>query len=66
MFKNLAEARDTQMGTITYNFADGTKQVCPINQAVFFDERGRKKQLNQVMEVFNSTAWDLGAISFEI
>lgn len=54
------------MNTITYSFADGTKQVQPVNKEVYFAERGRKRSFNEILEVFKSTASDKKAISFTI
>jgi len=65
MYKQLSQIRETGQGSVTYNFADGTKQVATINSQVFYDEKGRKKDLNVVVSIFQSTAHDLKAISFE-
>lgn len=65
-FKRLADARDNGTGVITYTFADNTKLVANINQEVFKDERGRKRNLNIVAQIFKDTASDLKAIAIEI
>jgi hypothetical protein len=64
MFKQLALIRALQQGCVTYNFADGTKQVSQINNSIFYDDKGRKVDLNNVMKIFQTTAWDLKATSF--
>lgn len=67
MFKKLAELRESGQGSISYIFENGTKQVANINPQIFVDERsGRDKSLNDIMNIFNTTAHDLGAKSFEI
>lgn len=65
-FKKLANARDLDNGVVTYHFADNTKLVAPINSGIFKDERGRRRNLNQVAQIFKDTAWDLKAIAVEI
>ena len=65
MYKQLSQIRETGQGSVTYIFADGTKQVSNINSQIFYDEKGRKKDLNAVVNVFQTTAHDLKAISFE-
>ena len=52
--------------TVTYHFADGTKQVCAINPQVLYGERGRRRAMHEIESVFATTAHDLGATSFEI
>jgi len=49
-----------ELTTVTYNFADNTKVVQPINKQAMFDEKGRKRSLNQLEHVFNTTANDKG------
>ena len=53
-------------GTITYHFADDTKQVFQINKEVFFNERGKSRSLEDVLEVFTSIQHDLKATSFTL
>lgn len=65
MYKQLANIRFTGQGSVTYSFADGTKQVSSINSTIFLNEKGKQLNLNSVMEVFQDTAHDLGAIKFE-
>lgn len=65
MFKQLSQIRESGQGTVTYTFADGTKQVSDINSKVFYGDKGQKRSLDQVMAVFQSTAHDLKAVSFE-
>lgn len=54
------------MTTVTYIFADGTKQVCQINNAIKYNEKGRLRSPLEIIKVFETTAHDLGAISFEL
>lgn len=54
------------MTTITYHFEDGTKQVSQINNAVLFDDKGKKRTAEQINNVFETTRHDLGAVSFEL
>ncbi len=53
-------------GTVTYHFDDDTKQVSQINKEVFFNERGKSRSPQDVLEVFTSTQHDLGATSFTL
>lgn len=53
-------------GTVTYYFADDTKQVSQINKEIFFNEKGKRKNIQDVLEVFTSTQHDLKAISFTL
>lgn len=64
MFKQLANIRATGQGSVTYSFEDGTKQVANINTVIFYNEKGKQLNLNNVMEIFQSTAHDLRAKSF--
>jgi len=67
MFKKLAEIRATGQGSVAYIFENGSTQSANINPQIFVDERsGRDKSLNDVMNIFNTTAHDLGAKSFEL
>jgi hypothetical protein len=55
-----------ELSTVTYHFADGTKQVSGINNQVLVNEKGRARSQEQINEVFKDTMHDLGAISFEL
>ena len=55
-----------EYSTVTYHFEDGTKQVSSINNAVLFNEKGRRRSQKEINQVFEDTMWDLGAIKFEI
>lgn len=55
-----------ELTTVTYHFEDGGKQVANIGNAVLKDEKGRTRSQQQIMEVFETTAHDLGAIKFEV
>lgn len=50
---------------VTYHFADGTKQVCNINSAVLFDEKGRRRPSAILEHICETTAHDIGAVSYE-
>lgn len=52
--------------TVTYNFADNTKIVQPIGKDMFTDSRGRKITMNEVHNIFRTTASDKGAISYDL
>ena len=49
-----------QLTTVTYIFTDNTKVVQPIGKKAFFDEKGRKRSIQQLEHVFNTTALDKG------
>ena len=53
-------------GTITYHFENGSKIVLNINKEVFVNEKGRERSLERVLAIFESTAHDLGAKSFNL
>lgn len=53
------------LSTVTYHFEDGTKQVSQINKQIYYDEKGRKRSIEQIEKVFTDTAHDLGAIKVE-
>ena len=53
-------------GTVTYHFKDGTRQVSEISKNVFINEKGRQRELHEVVKIFETTAHDLGAISYEL
>lgn len=56
-----------EMDTVTYSFADGTKQVQPINKEAFFsDNKGKIRSSNEMFELFKQTGLDRGAVSFTI
>lgn len=55
-----------ELTTVTYNFKDNTKVVQHIGKNIHFDERGRKRSIGEIMNIFHTTAWDKGAISFTL
>jgi hypothetical protein len=65
MFKQLGLIRENGGGRITYIFADGSKTASDINGNIFLDEKGRRRKLDAVMDIFQSTAHDMRAVSFE-
>lgn len=52
--------------TVTYHFADGTKQISNINKEMLINERGRQRSMEELNKIFLDIQHDLGAISFEI
>lgn len=54
-----------EISTVTYHFADGTKQVSQITDQSQFDEKGRKRNRQSYEKLFSETAHDIGADSFE-
>ncbi len=52
--------------TVTYHFADDTKQISSINKEMLTDERGRQRSMEQLNKIFLDTQHDLGAVSFEL
>jgi hypothetical protein len=54
-----------EFNTVTYGFADGTYQVCNINEQVAFNEKGRRRSIGEISKIFEDTAHDMGAISFK-
>jgi len=55
-----------ELTTVTYYFADNTKQISNVNRAVLFDEKGRRRSEEQINKIFIDTQHDLGAISFKL
>lgn len=60
----MKKQQNLEMDTITYSFADGTKQVQPINKEIFIaDHKGRKRSHNEVIDILRQNGIDRGAIS---
>jgi hypothetical protein len=53
-------------GIITYHFENGSKQVTNINSQLFTNEKGRRRDLTDVVNTINCNMHDLGATSFTI
>jgi hypothetical protein len=52
--------------TVTYHFENGAKQICAINDKVIYNVKGRLRNRNELLDIFTTTAHDLGAIKFEL
>lgn len=52
--------------TVTYNFTDGTKVVQPISKDVLFGYKGKKRSFNEILDIFQTTAYDKKATSFTL
>lgn len=52
--------------TVTYHFADDTKQISSINKEMLVNEKGRQRSMEELNKIFLDTQHDLGAISFEL
>ena len=52
--------------TVTYNFADGTKVVQPITNQSLLSEKKGNKSTNEMHNMFQTTAWDKGALSYSL
>jgi len=52
--------------TVTYHFADNTKQISNINKEMLVNERGRQRSMEELNKIFLDIQHDLGAISFEL
>lgn len=65
LYTKLADIR-ANGGTVTYKLSDNSFIKNPVNPQVFKDEKGKAVPLNKVMEVFETTAHDHRAISFEL
>lgn len=50
--------------TVTYHFADNTKQMQPVVKQSFFNEKGKTKTMDDMNNLFNQTAADRKAIAF--
>lgn len=55
-----------EMDTVVFIYPDGTKQSQIINKESFFDNKGKRKSRYEMMQMFQETALDRGAISFSI
>lgn len=63
----MKKQQNLEMDSITYSFADGTKQVQPINKEIFIaDHRGRKRSHSEVITILEQNGIDRGAISYTI
>ena len=58
--------KNNDFTTVTYSFVDNTKIVQPVNKGMFTDSRGRKITMNEVHNIFRTTASDKGAISYSV
>jgi hypothetical protein len=56
----------TEGGSVTYNFENGSKLKQDINKHVFFNEKGRRRNDDDVLNIFKGICHDLGAISFQL
>lgn len=53
--------------TVTYTLENGTRIAQPITKATLApDNRGKRKSKQDLINLFSETAWDKGAVSFEI
>lgn len=66
MLEKLHSAKFDGGGHVTYIHESGAKQRQPINKAMFYNDKKRDKNLEDVLEVLEDTSWDLGAVSFEL
>lgn len=66
LFTQLKVIRQSNQGTVTFHFEDGTKQVQNINSSIFYDEKGRQQDLDKVVQTFKDISHDLGAKYFTI
>jgi len=66
LLQKLNAAKFEGGGNVTYIYENGVKQRQPINQAVFYNEKKRDKNIDEVINIFATTMNDLGAVSFEI
>lgn len=53
-------------GTVTYHFEDGTKTVSNLGKDVFLTDKGRDRSPDNVLEILNTIAHDMGATSFTL
>ena len=60
---NLAQ---TEGGSVTYNFENGSKLKQDINKYVFFNEKGKKRSSDDILNVFKGLCHDMGAVSFQL
>jgi hypothetical protein len=66
LLEKLNSAKFEGGGHVTYIYENGVKQRQPINKSTFYNDKKRDKNLDDVLEVFEDTAHDLGAVSFEL
>lgn len=66
LLERLNLAKKEGGGNVTYIYENGVKQRQPINQDVFYNEKRREKHIEDVVNIFDTTMHDLGAISFEV
>lgn len=52
--------------TIVYNLANNVKIVQPINKQAFVNEKGKQRSHQDMINLFNQTAWDKRAESFTL
>ncbi len=66
LLEKLHSAKFDGGGHVTYIYENGVKQRQPINKSTFYNDKKRDKNLDDVLEVFEDTTHDLGAVSFEL
>ena len=66
LLEKLHSAKFDGGGHVTYLHENGAKQRQPINKAMFYNDKKRDKNLDDVLEVLEDTAHDLRAVSFEL
>lgn len=52
--------------TIVYNLTNNVKVVQPINKQSFVNEKGKQRSHQDMINLFNQTAWDKRAKSFTL
>jgi hypothetical protein len=66
LLEKLHSAKFDGGGHVTYLHESGAKQRQPINKSIFYNDKKRDKNLDDVLEVLEDTAHDLRAVSFEL
>jgi len=66
LLEKLHSAKFDGGGNVTYIYENGVRQRQPINKSTFYNDKKRDKNLDDVLEVFEGTTHDLGAVSFEL
>lgn len=66
LLEKLHSAKFDGGGHVTYIYENGTKQRQPINKSTFYNDKKRERNVEDVLDVFEDTMHDLGAVNFEL
>jgi len=66
LLKKLNSAKFEEGGHVTYIYENKVKQRQPINKSIFYNDKKRDKNMEDVLNIFKDTMHDIGAVDFEL